>query len=718
MKNRYLLFILTVLLVTIAPAQKLTITTSNGSKQYSAADITSSSPITFSNNGTRLDIGSNTYTVSDIVNALVTCENNGFVTTTCSECNGSTHCTTCHGTGKGCKTCNGTGKYCSVCNTTGKHAPCNGTGACPTCNGTGRWCKTCQGTGSCANCYYGECSKCEGTGNNTCSYCFGTGNCPFCGGAGYYINGTCSTCKGTGVCKQCHGAGTTGPCTKCGGNGKCNSCGGSRECSTCKGNPRCNSCNGSAKCTACSGSGNCTSCKGQPKCSTCGGDGHCGKCNNSDGKCTTCNGLGYTWTDIVLSNTSLTFSYLGENKYVSITINQSWKATCNASWITLYDAEGKNSGKITITADANPSEDSRTSIIVISHNGKTSYINVTQEGVPYLRLSKDKIDFAAKSSGNQTVTITSNRQWSASSNQEWLTVSPANGNGNGSLSITASDNPTMDQRMATVTLKYGDKTVTIDVTQAAGEGTISDAISNTIFAHDGEFQWLYIDASDRREWTVTRPADATWVHFETSTNTSQAYSGKGSVPIKIYVDRNPSIMGRSSSLTIVSGSYTHTIYITQEGGTMNLKDMLAKPFGVIDVDLTKASYNTVYNTLVNMFYLETYSDAFYASIDYNSSLTGMSYCGLKLWYFKAGIFSGETTYRHAFFIERSKVSDFSTYIKAILNEFSNLNIRGWSYYDYSNYDVYSKLYNNNLYEVYVLYDDPSFYIVYIDVKYR
>lgn len=412
------------------------------------------------------------------------------------------------------------------------------------------------------------------------------------------------------------------------------------------------------------------------------------------------------------------FSYLGDSTFVSISINQSWKATCSASWITLTDAEGKNSGKITITADANPSVDSRTSTIIISHGGKTSYISITQEGTPYLKLSKNNVDFAATSSGSQTITITTNRKWSASSNQEWLMVSPTSGEGNGSMSLTATDNPTMDQRTATVTLRYGDKTATIDVTQAAGEGTISDEISSTIFAHDDGAQWLWIDASDRREWTVTRPVNDTWVHFDTNTNGSQIYYGVGSKPIEILVDNNPGVMGRSSSLTIVSGSYTHTIYITQEGGTMTLKDMLVKPFGVIDVDLTRASYNTVYNTLANMFQLETYSDAFYASIDYNSALTGMSFCGLKLWYFNARIFSGKTTYEHAFFIERSKVSDFSTYINAVLGEFSKLDIRNWSYYEYSNYVVYYKSYNNSIYQVYIYYDDQSFYKVYIDVEYK
>lgn len=412
------------------------------------------------------------------------------------------------------------------------------------------------------------------------------------------------------------------------------------------------------------------------------------------------------------------FSYLGERKYVSITINQSWKATCSASWITLYDAEGENSGKIIIAADANPSEDSRTSTIIVSHSGKTSYISVTQEGTPFLRLSKNKVDFAAIPDGSQTITITSNRKWSATSNQEWLTVSPANGDGNGSMSLTATDNPTMDQCMATVTLRYGDKTATIDVTQAAGEGTIRDAISNPLFSHDGEYQSLYVDATDRREWIVIRPANDTWVHFDTSSNTSQTYSGKGSVSLKIYVDSNPSLMARSSMLAIVSGSYTHMINIAQEGGTMILKDMLVKPFGVIDVNLANSTYNTVYNTLANSFNMETYSDAFYVDLNYNVPLTGMNFCGLKLWYFGGRIFSNRTTYTHAFFIERSNVYDIRTYIKAIFDEFSNLGIRNWSYYEYFNYEVYSKSYDNRTYEVYIYYDEQTYYKIYIEVRYN
>ena len=430
MKKRYLLTAVIALLSVMATsAQTLTITTNSGSKQFSASDITSSSPATFTSNGTRMSISGNTYTVSDIISALVACENQGYVKETCSECGGDTHCTTCHGTGIGCTVCNGTGKYCTKCGGSGKH-------------------DVCQGTGRCAYCYYGECSRCEGSGNNTCPSCSGSGNCWLCGGAGTSGTITCTACKGKRYCTKCNGKGYTGRCTKCSGSGKCNSCNGSTSCSSCK------------------GTGNCTSCNGRPSCYYCGGDGHCNKCKNSDGKCTKCSGKGYVWADIVLSDNSITLSHQGESKYVTVTINQSWKATCSASWITLKDAEGKNSGKITITAEANTSEDSRSATLIISYGGKSEYVSITQKGVP-VNLSISPDDFSIhRNGGEKTLRITSDTYWTVSTDATWLSLSKYSGNGNGEVVVTASANEG-NARSAIIKFTHNKTEVPVKVSQDA-----------------------------------------------------------------------------------------------------------------------------------------------------------------------------------------------------------------------------------------------------------
>ncbi len=659
--KKILFLIIASLLVTLSTtAQTLTITTKNGSKQYSASEITSSSPATFSSNGTWMTIGGYGFSVNDITKAVITTENVGYVKDTCPECKGDTHCTTCHGSGKGCTTCKGTGKYCSEC---------GGSGRCPN------------------NCAGGKCKNCLGTREQDCSLCYGHGTCPICWGD-YKLCPNCSGCHGTNICKYCNGTRT-------------------EKCSECT----------DGNCRVCKGSYNCRKCGGKPQCSTCGGDGHCAKCKNHDGKCTKCTGNGYVWVDIILSDKSFNYSYRGESKYLSITINQSWKATCSANWVTLKDAEGKNSGKVTIVAEANPSDKSRTATVVISHGGKSEYVSITQEGSPSLKLSKKKVDFDATPSYGQTITITCNRKWYASSDKDWLTVSPTNHNGDGDLTLKATSNPTMDIRYATVTVTYEGGTETIDVTQAAGEGTIDVSINRTNCARDGDYLLLQIKATDRREWTVQRPSNASWLHLDTNYNTSQMISGKGDQNIILYIDKSTDITARYCTLTITSGSYTKTITIIQDAAPMSLVDMIFKPFGFVDLDLQSASYNSAYNVLSSLFNLTTYSDAIYVEVYKNISLTGISYRGLPLTSFSCGKgFSGGPTFRYRFDVAKSVVSDITPYVRTIYNDFTNIGVK-FSYQDYYNYYVYYAYYDNVDFDFYV-YTYSDGYSIEIHVKYK
>lgn len=662
MKKRYLLTAVIALLSVMATsAQTLTITTSSGSKQFSASDITSSSPATFTSNGTRMSISGNTYTVSDIISALVACENHGYVKETCSECGGDTHCTRCHGTGKGCTTCNGTGKYCSEC---------GGSGKCPN------------------NCAGGKCKNCLGSREQDCSLCYGHGTCPICWGD-YKLLPNCSGCHGTNICKYC------------GGTRK-------EKCLECT-NGNCRVCNGTYKCKKCSG---------QPQCGTCGGDGHCAKCKNSDGKCSNCTGLGYNWVDIILSDKSLDFSYLGESKSLSITLNQSWKATCSATWITLKDAEGKNSGKITITADANPLEDSRTATLIISYGGKNKYVSITQESTPTIKLSEKDLYLGAVYQRTKTISVDCNRNWRASSNWDWLSVSAENQNGGSYLKVTAEENPTMDARYATVTFYYADKKESVNITQAAGEGQFDFSIPTTSCIRDGGYLTLKVEASDRREWKVTRPADATWLHLDTSQNSSQTYNGKGNKTLRIYIDKSTEILARYCQLSIESGSYSKNLTITQDAAPMALYDMISRPFGFINVNLETATYNSVYDVLSKLFELTMYSNAFYVEVNKNVVLSGISYSGLPLSLFSCSkTFSGGVIFRYRFDVDKSIVSNIDPYVKSIYKDFNNIGVTRFNRYDYYKYYVYSANYENVTFEFYV-YTESTYYRIDISVEYK
>ena len=76
--------------------------------------------------------------------------------------------------------------------------------------------------------------------------------------------------------------------------------------------------------------------------------------------------------------------------------------------------------------------------------------------------------------GIKTINITSDTKWTATaeSSQSWLTVTPASGYRDGSVLLTADENPSSAPRRATVTFTYGpnDETIILKVTQS-GQAT-------------------------------------------------------------------------------------------------------------------------------------------------------------------------------------------------------------------------------------------------------
>ena len=89
---------------------------------------------------------------------------------------------------------------------------------------------------------------------------------------------------------------------------------------------------------------------------------------------------------------------------------------------------------------------------------------------PSVRVSPSSLTFS-DAGGSQSVSVTANVDWNASSSDSWVTVSPASGKSSGTaqqLSVTVGKNSSLD-RNATITVKSIDGTLTgtIAVTQTA-----------------------------------------------------------------------------------------------------------------------------------------------------------------------------------------------------------------------------------------------------------
>lgn len=173
-----------------------------------------------------------------------------------------------------------------------------------------------------------------------------------------------------------------------------------------------------------------------------------------------------------------------------------------------------------------------------------------------------------KTGGNGRIDVycdNDNKTWSAASNANWCQiVDETQGVGNGSISITISQNLSYVERTARITIKSGDgKTRSVYVIQHAGsydmvvkpERLEFGAMGNT--NNSSQIIHVYIYKPDT-QWTAT--CDASWAHLSSTGGTSNT-------DIKVIVDKNTSTEERVAIVKFKSNNNT-VRYVTlyQKGG--------------------------------------------------------------------------------------------------------------------------------------------------------
>ena len=90
---------------------------------------------------------------------------------------------------------------------------------------------------------------------------------------------------------------------------------------------------------------------------------------------------------------------------------------------------------------------------------------------PELKVDKEAVSLTA-TAGEATFNVTSNQDWTATVDADWVSVEPASGSASEKaveVKVTAEDNEAAEARTATVTVKAGELTKTVALTQAGTE---------------------------------------------------------------------------------------------------------------------------------------------------------------------------------------------------------------------------------------------------------
>lgn len=291
---------------------------------------------------------------------------------------------------------------------------------------------------------------------------------------------------------------------------------------------------------------------------------------------------------------------------IIVTSNDSWQATCSATWIKLSDQLGTGNSTISVTAEKNTSATERTTTITLkgTNSNKTVTVAVTQDagGTNSFNLggfgddqdidgkgftttiNKQTVDVDAKKN-TASITVTSNENWTVTSNKSWCTVSPSSGTGNGSFTITVAENTTTSKRDATITVKGSSSgiTLTITVNQEAGGSTTIDIngfgsdenIDGKGYTLTVSTQTLSVSNQSTAS-TITVTSNDNWTassNYSWCTVSPSSGSGNGSITVR--VTSNTTTNRRSATIT-VKGSQsgkTATVTVNQDAGGQTVIDI-------------------------------------------------------------------------------------------------------------------------------------------------
>ncbi|MGE0078708.1 MAG: BACON domain-containing carbohydrate-binding protein [Bacteroidales bacterium] len=242
---------------------------------------------------------------------------------------------------------------------------------------------------------------------------------------------------------------------------------------------------------------------------------------------------------------------------MEVTSNTDWTVISDQSWLTVSPASSFGDASIIFTATENTTVSARAAIVTVSASGIADRtITVTQAAAePTLNVSTTTASVGSAASSTATVEVTSNTDWTVSSDQAWLTVSPASAFGDASIVFTATENTTVSARAAIVTVSasgVADRVIT--VTQAAAEPTLNVS-TTTVGVGSAASSTATVEVTSNTDWTVS--SDQSWL-------TVSPASAIGDGVITFTAAENISSSERSAAVTVsATGIANQVITITQ-----------------------------------------------------------------------------------------------------------------------------------------------------------
>lgn len=255
--------------------------------------------------------------------------------------------------------------------------------------------------------------------------------------------------------------------------------------------------------------------------------------------------------EILLSVDSISFGYESESAEVTVTSNIAWSAACDAEWVEVEQA----AGKVTITAEDNTAE-AREATVTITPTAEAlaeyaKSFTVSQAAFQNtLILESDgiienAIEMAAEG-GRVAATLTTNADWTAECEADWVTLSNTSGSVADAKYFTfrIAENTSLTARSTEVKFTCGNTELVISISQAGAElyAEMDEAQKQLTFADIASSQTIaistngYISAtSSATEWLTVAVEENSKVVVNAATNEGDAREAT----ITVTIDSDP-----------------------------------------------------------------------------------------------------------------------------------------------------------------------------------
>lgn len=302
-------------------------------------------------------------------------------------------------------------------------------------------------------------------------------------------------------------------------------------------------------------------------------------------------------TSLGLTPSAVSIPAAGGSAKVAFTAMADWTATTAVDWIHLSKLEGE-SGDIVldITVDANTSTSPRSSSISVSVESLNllETVTVSQEASEAARLDISSTSFSyLASGGSYPLTVSTNRPWSASADQNWVSLSATSGQAGAEIiDISCQPNTSYEMRSAIVTFSAGDVSTALVITQRAAdkpeEPQVEISTSSMLFASDGGNSNVVVTAN--REWTATPSAN--WLSLTPSQGAA------GATAIVVSAQAYEGSEDRSARVEFTAGTAKAVLEVVQKAPIPVTEDPVLD-LSTTSLSFTDAAVESVFTVITN-----------------------------------------------------------------------------------------------------------------------